>query len=465
MIARILAVLLLPSIAFAQGVTVPNTFVPGAAALAADVNSNFSAVATILDRHGNAIYHTDTAAAGSTTSGIQEAIDACEDGSGSEDYEQCIVQLPCTADATGLLISTGLAVSADGIVIKGCGPGIAASASGTYIKWAGSSGGTMLTLTSVQDFAIQEFTLDCDGESNDAGVGISFLVSGGPTQFGEIANVDLLNCTDYKIEIGPDGANSQQVDSLKFSRVRMRGAGGCLKQSSGQAVHNSMDTSECTTGTADSFLIEAGEFILNKSFIKAPDGQTGINSIIVGELALAHIQDNRFEIDGTSPVVLYSQSTSGTGGGTRDVTTFIGNVVQLQTDTATCLDWDRRGHLVFIGNSFIGGTGGVDQGCLLNVESTQGGAGTKYLDVTAYGNSHRSVWVAADFGGTLDYSRLLWTIGTDAAVNEDGLFRNASGSSSMMLMDTDVAGLTECTALNGVLSCGTDADGRPDGTP
>lgn len=47
-----------------------------------------------------------------------------------------------------------------------------------------------------------------------------------------------------------------------------------------------------------------------------------------------------------------------------------------------------------------------------------------------------------------------------AAVGTSG----ATNVGSIMLNDTDNAGYTECTALNGTLSCGTDADGIIDGT-
>lgn len=43
-------------------------------------------------------------------------------------------------------------------------------------------------------------------------------------------------------------------------------------------------------------------------------------------------------------------------------------------------------------------------------------------------------------------------------------FNATSGIGCLMMTDTDSAGYTECTFLNGVMSCGTDADGVCDGT-
>lgn len=41
---------------------------------------------------------------------------------------------------------------------------------------------------------------------------------------------------------------------------------------------------------------------------------------------------------------------------------------------------------------------------------------------------------------------------------------DGSSGGCLMIRDTDDAGWTECSALNGVLSCSTDADGQCDGS-
>lgn len=418
----IAAILMLPTVALGSDVTIPNEFTAGTTAVASQVNANFDAVETAIDENDgrldditSTVYHVDPSASGND-SGIQEAIDACKDGTGSINSDRCVVQLPCTD--SGGLTTDGLTMSdMEGIAFRGCGSGTTSSAA-TYIKFAGTAGGTVLSLDNVRQFDIENVHIDCDGASADAGIGIQLLRTGSiVTQFGSFRNVTVSNCTDVAIKNGPTGANSQQIDSIKFDLVRMRNSAKCYYQASSQSVHIRFDTGECTGATSSpGFDIVAGEFIYENGFGKTPEASSGMVLFDIDELALVHIENNRFEIYGTTPTVISSTD----GEGTRDTNTIRGNFFNIQTPGATCIDWNRRGHLWVESNGFGGFNSGSNEGCVLSAQSTVGSAGNKFLDVHSYGNSHRGVWEAADFGGSIDYSRLLWTIGTDTTLYEDG---------------------------------------------
>ena len=53
----------------------------------------------------------------------------------------------------------------------------------------------------------------------------------------------------------------------------------------------------------------------------------------------------------------------------------------------------------------------------------------------------------------------------DGGTGSFGVIVDGSTGGAVIAKDTDDAGWTECVALNGVLTCGIDANGIPDGTP
>jgi hypothetical protein len=100
---------------------------------------------------------------GTTTAGIQEAIDSC--GSGAEDGGGCIVHAPCSDEE--LNISSKIEIGdpdtaadrQDVITLRGCGAGLGLD-KGTQLEWHGDNGqsGAMLEVAG-QNHVIQGIAL------------------------------------------------------------------------------------------------------------------------------------------------------------------------------------------------------------------------------------------------------------------------------------------------------------------
>lgn len=86
------------------------------------------------------------------------------------------------------------------------------------------------------------------------------------------------------------------------------------------------------------------------------------------------------------------------------------------------------------------------------------------LDASADTVSFGSATTTIGKTGTLGYVTTTTVIGSGTVGNTQAFLGKSSSVGCLMVRDTDNAGWTECVTLNGVFSCGIDADGVCDGT-
>lgn len=425
MIFTIMLALLIAPAASSSTFTVPNTFLNNTEADADEVNANFTAAKTAIDDNDarldlvTQVVWADLNESGSATGGIQEALDSCGSGvAGSTPSLGCIVRAPCgevSISSTILIGGNSDATGKRGVTLRGCGGGGVNSGGysvgGTVLRWTGSPTEEMITVQGCSDCSIEDISLD--GEDS-AGVGLYILAGadpGPPTSRLFIKKVSIYNVDGEAIWL-PDVTNAGQADYLYALQLNIAGSDQCYRQDAGAQVHNHLASMRCSSLTGDDanmVEVNAGELTISNSYFGIKN--TGEVAVDVNAEAQLYALYNRIEIQGDNATVFKSDGTSGT----RDTISIIGNAFRNFNANPTCIDWDRRGHLLVQGNSFAGINAGDNIACALNATSTVGD-----LWVHSSGNSHRAMWEAADFGsGTLDYDYLPWTVGSNTIVFDD----------------------------------------------
>lgn len=399
---------------------------------------NIDAIKTAVDDNDARIVkqesiakYADPSTPGTTTAGIAEALAECGSGIGGGSVSQgCTVQLACNTDEGGLDISETVTVggittetSKVGVRIIGCGTGVDNSdediVGGSTLNWSGGAD-PVIVIDGCSGCSLEDFGIRGD---NDATGGVVLRGTASPTSFTSMLDVRFEDINGYAIEIDGGDGDDDQVDNIHMERVSIRDSTGCYLQDSEQSLNNTFLEGECSSAVSDPlpsgtmFNIAQGNITIAYSYF----GIRGLHSpaIDIGRPAFAYILGNSFEFHRTSGVAITSDGTGGSGGN-NDATTVVGNKFLVLNTGATCVDWDRQGALVFSGNVLIGQGSGIDAGCVLNAANSADGDD---IFVTSFGNSHRTLFEAADFvaagvSSGLEYGLLPWSTDSDAFVSQ-----------------------------------------------
>lgn len=367
-----------------------------------------------IDLAAATIRYANPATVGTTTAGIQEAINSCGAGVGGGSVSRgCFVQTACDSGTAGRTITSTIVVGGDtlataksGVVINGCGPGyqnsLGQQTGGTALVWGGAAGANMIEFRTCNNCGIANLTLD---GATLAARGLFYdSVPGWPTGHHRAFNLQLQDFTGAEsIYL----ADSSQIDNGVWDHVSIRDSVGCFRQTYDQSVNNELAHIECKGTGTNPIELAAGELKIRDSFLSlSVPSQTAVKT---GPAAILLAEGNSIEFK-SSVGTAFAADASASSGGTNDASRIVGNRFLLIGSGGgnVCANWNRQGRLAFLDNSIIGIGAGADLGCDLIGDNS---ADADKLYIRSEGNSHRAVYVAGEFPhGAIDYGIVPWTI-------------------------------------------------------
>lgn len=383
------------------------------------------------------------------------------------------------------------------IIIEGAGSsgfgGGGTNLCGVTFTGDGTADHSVISIDDSVGVVLRNFCIDMNtAAANDPKFGISL---GGSTASNTIVkhvvieNISIFDegaASGAGIKLGNSGGTTSDTAYNTIRNVFMEGVRTCLIVDAVQTVGNIVDILHCTNPTATIGGVSIGSSggqITLREFYMSPgaSGQTGIN-VRNEALGALFIQNPTFEWDQDNGTMINFDATANFGA--HRATTIIGGRFQPQTTSSTrrvCIDWNRQGVLNVIGNSFE--SNDATWTCEADFDNPNT-VSSNTSDVNWIGNDVQWAGVQTDLTvvrdegtGVMRVSVIddgeIFTCTGDAAADELNIFATGCyglsqtgliGAGSMIYKDSDSAGFTECSALNGVVSCAIDADGVPDGT-
>lgn len=346
-----LLVFLFATAPYADTVSTPNSFTNGTTADADEVNANFTAHLSAINEMYGLHQYADPNEPGTTTGGIQEAVNRCGSGvSGSDPSNGCTVRLACGDVPISAQVTVGgnsTATAKSGVRIIGCGGGSVNADAATNP----SVGGTTV-VSSVSDYgfkfqacsscALENFGFN--GTNTSTGLlDIAESAASWPSSHVGVIDVDVERVTGYGVRTN---ANSQ-VDQLTVVRSSFRDVGGCIQQQYSQNVLTMFLQSECgrlkTGGSKIGFDIVAGSFQFINSFWGTSSTVTGQTGFRLGTAAsVFSARDSHFELI-TNGNTLIDDNTGDSSGHSYGSNTFDGNQVTVVGTSNVCFDVATRG--------------------------------------------------------------------------------------------------------------------------
>jgi hypothetical protein len=257
---------------------------------------------------------------------------------------------------------------------------------------------TVVKVNNAIGFTLRNICIDMDeAATNDPLHGIEIGYDAGTTKLVTVENVSIEDgvvAGGAGIVIGD--AASSDTPFVVLRKVRMEDVQTCLEISSNQAVDLEVDQLECASPDATLggvSITSAGGEILLRNFYFTPGiaDQIGINirNEAVGALIIERPTFEWSEDDGT---MINFDATGNTGA--YRATTIIGGRFQPQTGSTSrrvCIDWNRRGTLNVIGNSFE--SSNLLWTCEIDINNPDG---SKTSDVYWVGNDTQWVGTQSD---------------------------------------------------------------------
>lgn len=332
----------------------------------------------------------DPSTPGTTTAGIQEAIDSC--GSGvSPASLGCEVKLQCGEFEVDPITVGGdtLGTAKEGVSIVGCGPGRTNGAggvtAGTQLTLAAGApaGSSLITFASCRHCSLRKVALEGNGVATANGIELT-AIAHPSTMF--LAKEVLVKSF---LGIGMLLGSGTQIDFLSLEQTSFRDVDQCYVQTGAQHVSNVLKLVECQGNGSPLIDVQGGAIHYAESyFTTTENGQVGARLCSTCNWL---VTDNRFELGGANSIAL--QNLPAGSGGTRDSNVISGNAFVVQNTGISCVDWDRRGHLSFNDNSLKPSGSGADAGCPVTVRNT---SSTDPLYVDAHSNSVHGLDPARD---------------------------------------------------------------------
>lgn len=303
----------------------------------------------------NGIFYPRTAAE------IQAAIDACGEGSATDDIG-CTIQLPRGTVQVANTIRVGgltLATAQHGIRMLGHGSGSQSSntppdfTAGTTLAWVGADGGRVMEISGF-GHEFQGFQIDggWEGGVDTGGAAWGIVQSGdndasAPTGKNNYTSVLIERVRGWGFAFG-DGATgatpgNDQNDHTNLTQVRIRKVVGCILGEDSQAVQNVGQQTECTLFTgARGVWLKRGGLTLDDYYIGtvasgAWAGTAGAVGIDVDSCATEYdFSRGSYEI-GTDNFtgIRESDGSLGCGVGNHYASTIHSNRIQLQATATT----------------------------------------------------------------------------------------------------------------------------------
>ena len=248
---------------------------------------------------------------------------------------------------------------------------------------------------------IRNLCIDMDtGAANDPKYGIALGSSTASNTIAKhivIENVSIFDqgaASGAGILLGNGGGTTSDTAYNTIRNVFMEGVRTCVEVNAAQTVGNIIDILHCTNPTATIGGINIGSSggqINVREFYFSPSasGQIGIN-IRNEAVGAIFIQNPTFEWDQDNGTFINFDATGNTGA--YRATTIIGGRFQPQKVASTrhiCIDWNRRGTLNVIGNSFESGSA-ISEGFAIDARRCEidlnNPSATSYSDVNWIGN-------------------------------------------------------------------------------
>lgn len=288
---------------------------------------------------------------GTTTAGIQEAIDACGAGvAGNDPSNGCTVKVACGDVSISSQIVVGgntTDTAKSGVRIVGCGSGSVNSA----VVTNPSVGGTTI-VSSVADYGFKfQACSSCSIEhlgfnGTNTSTGLLDIADSGaswPSSHVGVVDVDVERVTGYAIRT----TSSSQADQLLVHRSTIRDSGGCIQQNYTQNLLTLFLQSECanmkSTGSKIGFDIVSGSFKFINSFFGTSSTVTGQTGFRYGTGAsVTAIKDSHLELV-TASNTLIDDNTGDGSGHSFGSNIFDGNQVTVVGASNVCFDVATRG--------------------------------------------------------------------------------------------------------------------------
>jgi hypothetical protein len=323
----------------------------GCAETEAFVHTNANEIADTLNEVASLVKIADPDEPGTTTGGIQEAIDACGEGvAGNNPSNGCTVKVACGDVPISTQIDVGgdtTATAKSGIRIIGCGSGSVNSAA---VENPSVGGTTIVSSVADYGFKFRACTsctienLGFNGTDTSTGLlDIADSAASWPSSHVGIIDVDVERTTGYVLRTG----SSSQADQIFVLRSTFRDNGGCLQQNYSQNLLSHFLQSECanmkSTGAKIGFDIVAGSLNFTNSFFgtsSTVSGQTGFRYGTSASVTI--IRDSHLELV-TNNNTLVDDNTGDGSGHAFGPNSFDGNQVVVSGTGNVCFDVATRG--------------------------------------------------------------------------------------------------------------------------
>lgn len=362
-----------------------------------------------------------------TETELRDALVACNDadanGIGTNEFTGCAIYLEGGADIT--LTSTldvcgtgSAATGCNGLRMFGSGGGFNNNANkysnmGSVLRWAGASGGTMMTIGACQNCEFAHFAMIGDNTAvpgDDAAILVDFLATTGAPTKGSMHHVGLTGATDVAIRLPAAG----QVDEFTFSTIMASHNAACYRQRYTQSLGITLGPNFiCTvnTGTGPFIDIDQGELIFDTSYCGVvADNSTCIEFNRVG--VRLTVINSQFESGGYSGVTLID-ADDGAHSSVQSVE--IANnqfIIDASSTSTTAFDYLGRGSVIWKNNKFQANSGTPGLAVTIDVPTGQ------KLQVYSASNTYNQ--------GSEPAFRWLPTIDTEAIVDSPVVTMNGS---------------------------------------
>lgn len=321
--------------------------------------------------------------------------------------------------------------------------------------------------------------LDFDDVSNEIGVGTTtgatlfnfgtFTIEAPVANFASICDENGLNCNDVSAGLGGGGGSGATTDGGQVTYVTQISDDFAVGATSASGASLFVDSSTDNVVVGNDLAVNgaissAGSALSTiQKGIRINDGAgTGVDDDLIVETST---EDQHFRVDASANYTRIGNfDSSFVQIDTLGQLTFAGEgaiiLPQATTLPATC----TAGEIQIDSDATSGQRIYLCESTNTWVLQGDGGAGGGGDNITEGDTIVEAIDSGSD--GTIDFyidgterMSLTDTTGSLGQVTVDG-----SGGGCLMLRDTDDAGWTECSALNGTLTCTTDADGVCDGS-